>query len=183
MVILLVAILTVLLIALVPVKYYVNLDVEGKEKWEVCLKVSVGGLIFKREVFHIPNNKSKKKWNWQSLDSISFLKAIRIKKISCYIKYGFNDPFVTGITAGLMWNVLAFAFVILSLFFTIDGSDLCIDLRPDFSGYKPFELHFESIMSMRIGHIITAGLSMWGSRFKQKIRGSERTWMDILLKT
>ncbi|MCF6096747.1 DUF2953 domain-containing protein [Thermovorax subterraneus] len=180
--ILLVAILTVLLITIVPLKYYVNLDVEGKERWEVRLKVSVGGLTFKREIFHIPNYNSKKKWNWQSLDSISFLKAIRIKKISCYIRYGFDDPFITGIAAGLMWNVVAFTFVILSLYFDIDSSDLYVDLKPDFSGQKPLELHLESIMSMRIGHIITAGLFLWRSRFRQKIRRSERKWMDILLK-
>lgn len=183
MFVLLVVVITIFLIGLVPVTYYVNLYVEGKGKLKICLKVSVMGLTFVRENLSIPNFTGRKTPNEELLNLIYFFKAIRIKRISCYIKYGFNDPFVTGITAGLMWNVVVFAFGILSLFFNIDSSDLCVDLRPDFSGYKPLELHFESIMSMRIGHIITAGLSPWRSRFKQKIRGSERTWKDILLKT
>jgi hypothetical protein len=160
----------------------VNLDVEEKERWEVRLKVSVGGLTFKRGIFYIPYNNSKKKWNWQSLDLISFLKEIKIKKISCYVRYGFHDPLITGLSAGLMWNIAAFTFVILSLYYDIDSSEVYVDLKPDFSGQKPLELHLESIMSMRIGHIITAGLFLWRSRFRQKIRRSERKWMDILLK-
>lgn len=171
MIILLVLILVILLIALIPVKIYLIFYIKAEKEWGLVLKVKVAGHTIKKVKFDNPFGGSGN-LGWQPM----FLKSVAVERISIYFKYGFDDPFLTGIAAGLMWNIAVFASGILSLFFDQDGPVFCVDLKPDFSGYRPLELHFESIMSTRIGHIIIA-------RLPQKNRRSEGKWTDILSKT
>ncbi|WP_425358477.1 DUF2953 domain-containing protein [Thermosediminibacter oceani] len=97
------------------------------------------------------------------------------------MKYGFGDPALTGISAGMIWGLAHF---VLYRFFGLYNSCFSLDIQPDFNENPTTELYLESIINARIGHIIIAGLLLLTSRLKHKKgEGAKARWTDILLKT
>ncbi|TYP59889.1 DUF2953 domain-containing protein [Thermosediminibacter litoriperuensis] len=188
MLVLLVIGLTVLLIVLIPVSYNITFSWKDSQK-RIYIKISILGLIVIQRNSLISSDAgegaAKTTSNNYSMTSQRLLRYIfkiaKIKKISLRIKYGFGDPALTGISAGMIWGL---AYFVLYRLFNLYNSCLSLDIQPDFSENPTTELYLESIINTRIGHIIIAGLLLLTSRLEHKKgEGSRARWTDILLKT
>ncbi|HEY8361847.1 MAG TPA: DUF2953 domain-containing protein [Tissierellaceae bacterium] len=173
--------ITAILILLTPVSYHINLCWEGPKKGNIHVKVSIIGLTLLKRTLPFSPLTGDKSTRPSLLNLVSIYKFVKIKKLSLSIKFGFNDPAVTGILTGTVWGVAFFILGILGRYVDLSSSYFSLDIIPDFSGNKPAELHFESIINMRIGHIIIAGLLLLKSRL-QKSEGAKARWKDIQLK-
>ena len=102
------------------------------------------------------------------------INSIKIKDLELKIKYGFSDPAITGISAGILWGSIYFILGIVSKFLNLKHAKIKVDVCPDFANKENIQIKFTGIFQMKIGHIIIAAIVipiLWFSsikRFKSK---------------
>lgn len=107
-----------------------------------------------------------------------FLKSIKIINIDIHIKFGAEDPAISGFIAGGIWSFIYFILSMMSYYFDFERTSAEITVIPVFEKSKSIQIFFTSIIQVRIGHIIIAGLFtsvIWflSQRSYIKSRGAE----------
>ncbi|AZR72327.1 hypothetical protein BBF96_02320 [Anoxybacter fermentans] len=99
------------------------------------------------------------------------------RKLVWHTYFGFPDAAVTGIATGLIWAGKSIFLDLLSLVCNMK-TDPQISVTPHFE--KPgLEMRFESIFSIRIGNIMIAGLKIFLSEYKRRVKSR---WPTIQLR-
>ncbi|WP_366922387.1 DUF2953 domain-containing protein [Metallumcola ferriviriculae] len=84
------------------------------------------------------------------------MRNIRCKKLYWQTEFGFRDASLTGLTAGSLWAFKNMVYQFMASNMKMNPRKDTLEVLPNFE--RPgFQLDFDCIVSMRLGHIIIAG--------------------------
>jgi hypothetical protein len=87
-----------------------------------------------------------------------FLRTVKLINIRIDIKFGMEDPAISGIIAGGIWGFIYFVLSMMSYYLDFKKSSASIKVITDYKRSKSIQILFTGIFEARIAHIIIAGL-------------------------
>lgn len=123
-----------------------QIDRTDEEKKEVTKETIEKDIDKKKKLL-----TNKKSFWWTILREMRF--RIEVVKTKIKIDYGTGDPADTGILYGIIWAVIGNLYQVFNQYLVFDFPET--QINPDFEN-KIFEIEFESIIKVRLVHIINA---------------------------
>lgn len=110
----------------------------------------------------------------QHIQACSYLaRYLRLHKFEFIVQVGTGDPAYTGFAAGMLWSLIPPLWKkILNNVQNIEQTPI-VRIVPDFTG-KRLVLCFDSIFTLKVGHIITIGSCILGQEIKRYIRKKKK---------
>jgi len=87
-----------------------------------------------------------------------FLKTIKIDSMDMDIRFGAENPAISGIIAGAIWSFIYFILSMVSYYFDFEARSGKVMVLPVFLTTESAQITFKGIIRVRVGHIIIAGL-------------------------
>lgn len=87
-----------------------------------------------------------------------FLRTVKLINIHIDIKFGMENPAISGIIAGGIWSFIYFVLSMMSYYLDFKKTSASIKVITDYEKSKSIQILFTGIFEVRIAHIIIAGL-------------------------
>ncbi len=100
---------------------------------------------------------------------------IKVSKIDINMRFGYENPALTGIVAGQVWGIIFFVLSLISNYLNFKDASIKVNVIPTFLQRDTIEFYCEGIITLRVVHIIIASLLLITAYFSVKRKSTNKS--------